>query len=787
MQDEEFVIPEDVIIMPVTDLSDSLRGKLQHDLNDYALTRINSRVHTKIISVEVAELLDQFRKPKSLINAIIDYSSSKNIIPEDVLNEAGPVLMHLVKMHFLAPADSDKAKKTVQSFQQGELIGSYEVLHCVQMLEDSELYKAKTPEGNTVALKLTRLGQGNQVHERLEHEAQILNHLDGKVNPPLLASASFQGRSYIAIEWFDGIPSHMLRKHLEQNPQNARLDHFSACCNVLAAYQHLHEQGVIHSDVHPQNVLISAQGEVKLIDYGFSRVEGTQLRPKSRGGVSSYYEPELAQAMLKKVQSPPSSFLGEQYAIAALLYTLLAGTSYLAFSPKREDMLRQIVQEDPLPFSMFGSFHSKDVEAVLLRALNKNPNQRFHSVGEFCTQFHEAAPMAHRGQRESSSNKLGDHSQDRLLVEFIDQAVPGGELLASVFRSAPSCNVNFGAAGIAYVLYRLSCSRADPKLLSYADVWCNHAAANIKTKAAFHNKSLQLTHGTIGDVSLYHTASGVHCVQALISIAMGDNMSQQAAVNDFIMTSQYSCENIDLTLGRSGNLLGASILLESLADIKTDNPMLNRAPLYDFGSELMESILAQALEYGEIAVATDMKFLGIAHGWAGVVYAAIRWCQAAGLPVPGLIKNRLEELPLYAENLEHGARWPRSVDTKDYVVGWCNGSAGFVHLWTEAFRALQDPKYLDLAEKAAWDTWENSETDFSLCCGYAGRAYALINASKYLNDVTWLDRAIVLAKRATSTASGYSLYRGSAGVVALLADLAQPESSCMPLFGRESD
>jgi serine/threonine-protein kinase len=124
------------------------------------------------------------------------------------------------------------------------------------------------------------------------------------------------------------------------------------------------------------------------------------------------------------------------------------------------------------------------------------------------------------------------------------------------------------------------------------------------------------------------------------------------------------------------------------------------------------------------------------------------------------------------------------------MPGWCNGSAGFVHLWIMAHRELGDPRWLDLAEGAAWHAWEAPDANGSLCCGYAGRAYALLDLWQHQREDSWLERARDLGERAAEiivrvSEIADSLYKGEIGVAALAADLARPEAAAQPFFGDE--
>jgi hypothetical protein len=83
-----------------------------------------------------------------------------------------------------------------------------------------------------------------------------------------------------------------------------------------------------------------------------------------------------------------------------------------------------------------------------------------------------------------------------------------------------------------------------------------------------------------------------------------------------------------------------------------------------------------------------------------------------------------------------------------YLPGWCNGSAGFVHLWTLAHQMLGKAAHGTLAEKAGFDAWESEGKIGNLCCGFAGQAYALLNLYKHTGDKEWLHRAQAQAQRA---------------------------------------
>ena len=95
--------------------------------------------------------------------------------------------------------------------------------------------------------------------------------------------------------------------------------------------------------------------------------------------------------------------------------------------------------------------------------------------------------------------------------------------------------------------------------------------------------------------------------------------------------------------------------------------------------------------------------------------------------------------------------------------------------------------YLDLAYGAAWRSWDAAEPAVTLCCGLAGRAYALLNMYRNTGETRWLDRARDLAMRSAREGNipaeyPHSLYKGEFGLAVLAADLEQPDQAMMPFF-----
>jgi len=796
------VLPTDVVLVPVKDLPSRLREQVRAEDGDYALTRPKSRTPAKIIDSNAADLLKEFQIPKTIIQAVIHYSQMKQASAEQTLEEAYPLLQRLVHAGLLVAADSEDARQIRPSLEIGARFASFTILECMQVLEDVELYKVNGANGTIAALKLVRHGSGPELDRMLDREAAILKHLDGNVSPKLLETSKHEDRRYLLIEWCPGINASLAAAEFRRSGDAGNRQRLlQLCCAILDAYVRLHVQHVIHSDVHPRNVLVTGDDVIKIIDYGLAQLDSPEngLKCTNRGGVGFYFEPEYAQAVRAARRQPKSSELGEQYALAALLYLLLTGLHYLDFSLEKHEMLRQIVEDPPLPFSSHRIAAWPEVEPLLFRALSKNPLDRFSSVADFADALRRVAELAVPAGTTipTGSPDVGDSAAQVLLNETLQRVAATGPLMTSGLQFAPTVSVTYGAAGIAYALYRLACVREDPTLLSLADIWATRGAGDIAKSEAFYSTEIDISQAVVGRISPYHTASGLHCVQALIGHAMGDMMSVQASLQAFVAAASGICKNLDVTLGRSGVLLSSSLLLNALARA----PLVDTTAVVSLGNEIFNEVWEEIDSFAPILEDSEIKYTGIAHGWAGILYATLRWNQSSGMLLPAGIGERLQQLAECAEHIGQGVRWKWSVSSRrregrdDYMSGWCNGSAGFVHLWTLAHQTFADERYLVLAEKAAWHSWESRESISNLCCGLAGQAYSLLNLYRYTGEESWLHRAKELENRAAFTVrdsafptdSRYvqSLYKGELGVALLAGELSRPELACMPFFEGE--
>jgi predicted Ser/Thr protein kinase len=764
-----FVLKEDVVLIPCAELSDDVRARISFDQGDYTIMHRHGRAPMQVIDAGTAALLALFRQPRTIADAVLENSRAIGTLPDTRLDELLPHLDAFLDGRVLVPAGSGEEIAIRPRYDSGTAVAGWTIVRCIHLIEDKEIYEVRNGHGGAV-LKIGR-NDTPELQWRFENEAAILRRLHGSaVAPELIGAGTLDGRPYLTAEWISGVDISVAAAD-RRHDRTALVD---LCASVARAYATLHVRGVVHGDVNWRNIM--AGDRLVLLDFEAARLAGEPARI-GRMVMPLFAEPECASAMRHGSTLPPSE-AGEQYAVAALLYLLLTGQHYLEFRYEHDEMLRQVESDSPLPFAARGLPPWPEIEAILGRALEKDPSGRYGSIAEMAALLEAAREDA---ARASLATPLSSEAT-ALLETTLQSFARGGAMFRSGYPIAPTASINYGCAGAAVGLLRMAEARGEPALLALADVWRSRAAALSATEEAFYNADAELGCERLGNVTPYHTEAGIHAAAAMIFTSMGDLEAQQRSIAAFLHASRKPCSEIDLTLGRSGSLLAAAMLLT------TGDGLSETEALRAFGTETMGAIWRELDERPAIADSPG-AVLSLAHGWAGYLYASLRWCAASGDPLPPHLVDRLREFTELKIPHRRGLCWPTYAGNEAYwplVASWCNGSAGHLFLFTLAHRLLGGDEWLRLAEGCAWTSWDAACATIDLCCGGAGRAYALLNLYKHTGEAEWLGRARQLANHAAAPAAPAArhnaLWKGELGVAVLIADLSSPENARMPFF-----
>jgi serine/threonine-protein kinase len=250
--------------------------------------------------------------------------------------------------------------------------GSYELTEELGRGGMGIVYTARDLRLNRlVALKMLRFGHlaTPTQRERLQAEAGATAALDHPHIVPVYEVGEEQGQCYLTMKRIEGVS--LARRITESRPDCRTAAQLVA--SIARAVHHVHERGLVHRDLKPSNVLLDAAGQPHVTDLGLSRWLDGEEGLTSTGaivGTPAYMAPEQA------LGSRELSRAVDIHALGAILYELLTGRAPFQGATDY-DVLRQVVSAGPVPPSRLGAKVPRDLEAICLKCLEKEPRDRY--------------------------------------------------------------------------------------------------------------------------------------------------------------------------------------------------------------------------------------------------------------------------------------------------------------------------------------------------------------------------------------------------------------------------
>ena len=231
--------------------------------------------------------------------------------------------------------------------------------------------------GHDVAIKFLRpeYKQNPDFLSRFQREANAASKMSHH-NIVNLLDVGTTENPYIVIEYVNGKTLKDIIRDSKTLPEDVSVQ---IAIRILSALQHAHQAGIIHRDIKPQNILVNQKGYIKVSDFGIARMVGTKTATipdadKSVMGTVHYFSPEQAQGEMATVSS-------DLYSVGVVLYEMLTGK--VPFDGETPVAIAlQHVQVRPRPLREINPDVSPSVEAVVMKALEKGPVNRYHTALE---------------------------------------------------------------------------------------------------------------------------------------------------------------------------------------------------------------------------------------------------------------------------------------------------------------------------------------------------------------------------------------------------------------------
>jgi serine/threonine protein kinase/Tol biopolymer transport system component len=334
----------------------------------------------------------------------------------------------------------------------GTILGQYEIRAPLGAGGMGEVYRAYDKRlDREVAIKVLpeSLTSDADRLRRFEQEARAaaaLNH------PNILAvyqMATHDGVSYMVTELLDG---ETLRERLRRGPVPIRkaIDYAVQIAHGLAA---AHDKGITHRDLKPDNLFVTREGRVKILDFGLAKVgpskdssglEATQsigTEPGMVMGTVGYMSPE-------QVRGKTSDHRSDIFAFGTILYEMVAGKQTFR-KPTSADTMAAILNEDPQSISQIAPTAPSGLQRVVHRCLEKSPEQRFQSAADLAFALEALSDSG-------TATSTGSHAHVVEPISRRGKAITGAVLV-----------VVLGIAALAYFLLRLA---PPPKVSNYVQL-----------------------------------------------------------------------------------------------------------------------------------------------------------------------------------------------------------------------------------------------------------------------------------------------------------------------------
>ena len=261
-------------------------------------------------------------------------------------------------------------------------IEGYEILDKLGEAGQGQVWRAlQLSTKREVALKIPRTGFVNSRHAlaRFQREIELVARLKHPNIAGIHDSGLYSGVYYYTMDLIRGV-------HLDEYVKHNNLSQkqiMALIRTICLAVQHAHQNGIIHRDLKPSNIIIDGDGQPFVVDFGLARnitgdgASHTVTFDGQSVGTPAYMSPEQAAGIMDKVDTR-----SDVYSLGIILYQLLTGTFPFKVSNSMMETLKHIREDEPVKPSSVVSNLNDEIEAIILKAISRDPDHRYQSAVE---------------------------------------------------------------------------------------------------------------------------------------------------------------------------------------------------------------------------------------------------------------------------------------------------------------------------------------------------------------------------------------------------------------------
>lgn len=266
----------------------------------------------------------------------------------------------------------------MDKLQPGQMLGAYRIIGQVGQGGMATVYKAYQPSmDRNVAIKVLpgQLAESGEFVRRFQQEARTIARLEHPHILPVFDYGEDNGISYFVMRYLD---AGTLKDKMEAGPLSLEeIDHLFT--QLAEALGYAHDRGVVHRDLKPSNALVDSEGNVFLTDFGIAKILESAsprlTRTDAIMGTPAYISPEQAKSL-------PVDQRSDIYSLGIILYEMVTGRVPFSADTPMAVILKHLNDPLPLPTTVKSDI-PPGIEQVILKALAKEPQDRFASTEEF--------------------------------------------------------------------------------------------------------------------------------------------------------------------------------------------------------------------------------------------------------------------------------------------------------------------------------------------------------------------------------------------------------------------
>jgi tetratricopeptide (TPR) repeat protein/predicted Ser/Thr protein kinase len=314
---------------------------------------------------------------RSALGEIVDLEPSAR---RERLAAMSPALRNEVESLLTALEASPQFLNVPEEMARPEMIGAYRVIEEIGRGGMGVVFRGERADGEIVREVAIKLAGGRmfapEAERRFIRERHILAQLDHRHIVRLLDGGVANGQRYFVMELVDGIP---ITDYARERPLADRL---RLLIDVCSAMHYAHQRLVLHRDLKPGNIIVNKDGQVKILDFGIAQILHGDA-PADLAHSTMIHPLSIACASPEQLRGEPLSLASDIYSLGVLLYELATGKNprYREDASFDENM-RRALDDEPTPPSRVEPSLPRDLDAIVLKALAKRPEDRYASVAE---------------------------------------------------------------------------------------------------------------------------------------------------------------------------------------------------------------------------------------------------------------------------------------------------------------------------------------------------------------------------------------------------------------------